>query len=128
MIRHTVMILPPVKRDIQISTILSNDSVVSEFNRVKRFAKIKNNSGKLYIKFFIMDMKTMHNVGVDYPNLYLDSHLYDESTKDYTRKHLKFKKDSVIIDTKLFKTKKIKFRVSLIDRGQVIDQCFIDIV
>ena len=76
----------------------------------------------------LLDMNTMQNVLMDYPNLYLETAFYEEETQDYTRKFLKFKKDSIIIKTKMFKSENIKMKILVKDQGKVIDYCLIDIV
>jgi hypothetical protein len=79
----------------------------------------------MFIKIQLIDTDNMRNVGIDYPNLYLNSYIYEEDTKDYTKKYLKFKKDGVIIKPG---DKDIKLKINLLRRDEVIDYCLIDIV
>lgn len=126
MIVHSVKVLPPRRGNNKISIILVNGSNVG-YNYVKRFVKV-NKKDVLIFEMMAMDMDTMQTTLVDYPNLYFEVLVYEESTKDYTKKFLKFKKNGIIIESKLFKSEEIKIKVLLKDNGEVIDYCLIDIV
>jgi hypothetical protein len=127
MTRYTIKVLPPRKKNIKISTIFANGNLCIDFNRVKRFVKV-NKEDNLLFAFCFMNMDNMHNVKLDYPNLYIEVFLYEEQTKDYTRKFLKLKRNSFIIKPRMFKQDEIKVKVLLRDEGKVIDYCLIDIV
>tara|TARA_B110000483_G_C17812215_1_gene395573 strand:+ start:149 stop:529 length:381 start_codon:yes stop_codon:yes gene_type:complete len=126
MIIHSVKVLPLQEKDIKISAVFV-DKASTGFNPVKKFIKIAKQD-ILLIKIMLLDMNTMQNVLMDYPNLYLETAFYEEETQDYTRKFLKFKKDSIIIKTKMFKSENIKMKILVKDQGKVIDYCLIDIV
>ena len=126
MIVHSVKVLPPRRGNNQISMILVNGSNTG-YNYVKKFIKV-NKKDELIFQIMIMDMDTMQTTLVDYPNLYFEALVYEESTKDYTKKFLKFKNNGIIIESKLFKSEEIKIKVLLRDKGEVIDYCLIDIV
>ena len=126
MIVHSVKVLPPRRGNNKISMILVNGSNVA-YNYVKRFVKV-NKKDVLIFQIMIMDMDSMQTTLVDYPNLYFEALVYEESTKDYTKKFLKFKNNGIIIESKMFKSEEIKIKVLLKDNEEVIDYCLIDIV
>lgn len=124
MIRHTVTVLPPKKKNFRICNLLLN-SEITPYHLDTRFCKIPKLENML-LTVLIKDMDTMNSVLVDYPNIYLEAYLYEESTKDYTKKYLKFKKNGVIITPK--DEKVIKIKISLKSQDKVIDYCLVDIV
>lgn len=126
MIIHSVKVMPPQKGNKKISVISINGGN-SGYNYVKKFIKV-DKKDILIFQMHIMDMDTMQNALVNYPNLYFEVLVYEESTKNYTKKFLKFKGDSVIIESKMFKSEEIKIKVLLRDEGKVVDYCLIDIV
>lgn len=128
MIRHTVTVLPPRKKNVKISSILANGKLCSDFNRVKKFFEVKNEEDKILFMLHFINMDGPHSVRLDYPNLYVELFLYDEQTKDYTKKFLKLKGENFLIKRKMFREEKIKLKVALKDKEEVIDYCLIDIV
>lgn len=124
MIRHSMTVLPPKLPNVKICNILCNQSICTEFNIVKKFITLKKQDN-MFIKIMLKDMDTMQNVNVDYPEIYFDSLIYDEKTKDYTKTYLKFKKDGAIIKPN---DKDIKLKIRLLMYDKVIDYCLIDIV
>lgn len=124
MIRHSITVLPPREPNVKISNIFLNQQICSDFNISKKFIKIKKENN-MFIKMQLFDIDNMRSVGIDYPNLFLNSYIYEEDTKDYTKMYLKFKKDGVIIKPG---DKNIKLKINLIRQGEVIDYCLIDIV
>lgn len=128
MIRHTVTVLPPRRKNIKISTILANGRSCSDFNRVKKFFEVKSEEDKILFLLNFINMDNLHSAKLDYPNLYVELFLYDEQTKDYTKKFLKLKGENFLIKRKMFKEEKIKLKIALKDKEKVIDYCLIDIV
>ena len=126
MIVHSVKVLPPRRGNNKISIILVNGTNVG-YNYVKRFVKV-NKKDVLIFQIMIMDMDSMQTTLVDYPNLYFEALVYEDSTKDYNKKFLKFKNNVIIIESKMFKSEEIKIKVLLKDNEEVIDYCLIDIV
>ena len=124
MIKHSMTVLPPKFPNVKICNIFCNQSICTEFSIVKKFITLEKQEN-MFIKIMLKDMDTMQNVNVDYPNIYLDSLIYEETTKDYTKKYLKFKKDGVIIKPK---DKNIKLKIRLFMHNKLIDYCLIDIV
>jgi hypothetical protein len=124
MIKYSITVLPPREPNVKICSIFLNQQICTDFNISKKFIKIKKEPN-MFIKIQLIDTDNMRNVGIDYPNLYLNSYIYEEDTKDYTKKYLKFKKDGVIIKPG---DKDIKLKINLLRRDEVIDYCLIDIV
>lgn len=124
MIRHTVTVLPPKKKNFRICNLFLN-SEITEYHLDTRFCKIPKLQTMMLV-VAIKDMDTMSSVLVDYPNVYLEAYLYEESTKDYTKKYLKFKKNGVIIKPQ--DEQQIKIKIMLKSQDKVIDYCLIDIV
>lgn len=124
MIRHSMTVLPPKLPNVKICNLFLNQSICTEFSIVKKFITLKKQDN-MFIKITLKDMDTMQNVNVDYHNTYLDSFMYEEATKGYTKKYLKFKKDGVIIKPN---DKDIKLKIRLLMHNKVIDYCLIDIV
>ena len=124
MIRHSMTVLPPKLPNVKICNIFCNQSICTEFSIVKKFITLEKQDN-MFIKIILKDMDTMQNVHVDYTNIYLDSLIYEEATKDYTKKYLKFKKDGAIIKPK---DKDIKLKIRLWIYDKLIDYCLIDIV
>ena len=119
-----MIVYPPKLPNVKICNLFLNQSICTEFSIVKKFITLKKEEN-MFIKIILKDMDTMQNVNVDYPNVYLDSLIYEEKTKDYTKKYLKFKKDGAIIKPK---DKDIKLKIRLWMYGKLIDYCLIDIV
>lgn len=124
MIRHTVTVLPPKKKNFRICNLLVN-SQITEYHLDTRFCKIPRSENML-LTVLIKDMDNMQSIVVDYPNIYLEAYLYEESTKNYTKKNLKFKKNGIIIKPK--DEQVIKMKIALKNQDKVIDYCLIDIV
>ena len=128
MIRHTVMVLPPKKKNIKISAILANGVACVDFSFVKKFIEVEREEDQLLFLLSFMDIDLTHSVKLDYPNLYVEIFLYEDQTEDYTKKFLKLKGPYFLIKRKMFKEEKIKLKVALKDKDEVIDYCLIDIV
>lgn len=124
MIRNTVTVLPPPKKSIKIAIIAANGEVQSDFNHVKRFITIKTDD-QIYIRVILKDMKTMQTIEADGENLCLEAYLYEERTKEYTKKITRFKQNGGIVKPN---KENMKIKLVVIDRAKVIDQCLIDIV
>lgn len=124
MIRHTVIVLPPKKKNFRICNLLVNSEII-EYHLDKRFCKIPKSENML-LTVLIKNMENMHSVAVDYPNIYLEAYLYEESTKNYTKRNSKFKKNGIIIKPK--DEQIIKMKIALKSQDKVIDYCLIDIV
>lgn len=80
----------------------------------------------MLLTVLIKDMDNMQSIMVDYPNIYLEAYLYEESTENYTKKNSKFKKNGIIIKPKDGQV--IKMKIVLKNQDKVIDYCLIDIV
>lgn len=126
MIRHTVIVLPPRKKRIKICNIMLN-SESTGYHWDKKFLKLKK-SENMFLQVLMMDMDTKLTAEVNYPEIYLEAYLYDESAGDYTKKYSKFKKNGVIVRPENFGDRDIKIKIVLKNQKKVIDQCLIDIV
>lgn len=124
MIKYSMTVLPPKIPNVRICNIFCNQSICTEFSIVKKFITLEKQDN-MFIKVMLKNMETMQNVNIDYPNIYLDSLIYEDATKAYTKKYLKFKKDGVIVKPK---DKDIKLKVRLWMHDKLIDYCLIDIV